>query len=40
MSVFQRSHLVSISKAKDAQERGDLRKRNDLLVTALGDGSD
>jgi N-acetylated-alpha-linked acidic dipeptidase len=40
MSVFQRSHLVSISKAKDAPERADLRKRNDLLVKALGDGSD
>ena len=40
ISVFQRSHLVSISKAKDAQERGDLRKRGSLLVKALGDGSD
>ena len=40
MSVFQRSHLVSISRAKDADERDDLRKRNDLVVHALGDGSD
>jgi N-acetylated-alpha-linked acidic dipeptidase len=40
LSVFQRSHLYSISKAKDADERSDLRKRNDLVVTALGDGSD
>jgi N-acetylated-alpha-linked acidic dipeptidase len=40
MSVFQRSHLVSIAKAKDAEERRDLRKRNDLVVSALGDGSD
>jgi N-acetylated-alpha-linked acidic dipeptidase len=40
MSVFQRSHLASISKAKNAEERGDLRKRGDLLVKALGDGSD
>src|SRR5579862_7762987 len=39
-SVFQRSHLASIAKAKDAEERGDIRKRNDLLVKALGDGSD
>jgi len=39
-SVFQRSHLISISKAKDAQERADLRKRSDLPVKALGDGSD
>jgi N-acetylated-alpha-linked acidic dipeptidase len=40
MSVFQRSHLVSIAKAKDADERNDLRKRSDLVVKALGDGSD
>ena len=40
MSVFQRSHLFSISKAKDAEERSDLRKRGDLVVKALGDGSD
>jgi N-acetylated-alpha-linked acidic dipeptidase len=40
MSVFQRAHLASIAHAKDAEERSNLRKRNDLLVTALGDGSD
>ena len=40
MSVFRRSHLVSIAKAKDAEERTDLRKRNDLVVKAIGDGSD
>jgi N-acetylated-alpha-linked acidic dipeptidase len=40
LSVFQRSHLASIAKAKDADERKDLRKRNDLVVSALGDGSD
>ena len=40
MSVFQRSHLSSIAGAKDAEERKDLRKRDDLEVTALGDGSD
>ena len=40
MSVFQRSHLYAISKAKDAGERGDLRKKNDLVLEALGDGSD
>ena len=40
MSVFQRSHLVGIAKAKDAEERSDLRKRNDLVLEALGDGSD
>lgn len=40
MSVFQRSHLASIAKAKDAEERSAIRKRSDLLVKALGDGSD
>lgn len=40
MSVFERSRLASISKAKDAEERSDVRKRADLIVHALGDGSD
>jgi N-acetylated-alpha-linked acidic dipeptidase len=40
MSVFQRSHLASIAKAKDAEERSSTRKRSDLEVKALGDGSD
>jgi N-acetylated-alpha-linked acidic dipeptidase len=40
LSVYQRSHLFSISKAKNAEDRSDLRKRNDLVVKALGDGSD
>jgi N-acetylated-alpha-linked acidic dipeptidase len=40
MTVLQRSHLMKISKAKNAEERGDLRKRNDLMLEALGDGSD
>jgi N-acetylated-alpha-linked acidic dipeptidase len=40
LSVYQRSHLVGIAKAKDAEERGDLRKRSDLVIEALGDGSD
>jgi N-acetylated-alpha-linked acidic dipeptidase len=40
LSVFQRSHLVGIAKAKDADERSDLRKRSDLVIEALGDGSD
>jgi N-acetylated-alpha-linked acidic dipeptidase len=40
MSVFQRSHLASIAEAKDAEERSDLRKRSDLVMGALGDGSD
>jgi N-acetylated-alpha-linked acidic dipeptidase len=40
ISVFQRAHLSSIADAKDAEERKDLRRRDDLVVTALGDGSD
>jgi len=40
LSVYQRSHLVGIANAKDADERADLRKRTDLVVDALGDGSD
>ncbi len=40
MSVYQRSHLASIAKAKDADQRADLRKRGDLVLEALGDGSD
>ncbi len=39
-TVFQRSHLASIAKAKDAEERSAIRKSGDLLVKALGDGSD
>jgi len=40
MSTYQRAHLHAIAEAKNAEERSDLRKRNDLLVRALGDGSD
>ena len=40
MSAFERSHLNSIAHAKNADERKDLRKRNDLVLEALGDGSD
>ena len=40
LSVFQRSHLRAIAEAKDADERSDLRKRSDLKLYALGDGSD
>ena len=40
MTVFKRSHLAAIAGAKDADERADLRKRSDLAVEALGDGSD
>jgi N-acetylated-alpha-linked acidic dipeptidase len=40
MSVFQRAHLRAIADAKDADERTDIRKRSDLRLYALGDGSD
>jgi N-acetylated-alpha-linked acidic dipeptidase len=40
MSVFERSHLRSIARAKNAEERRDVRKRHDMAVQALGDGSD
>jgi N-acetylated-alpha-linked acidic dipeptidase len=39
-SVFQRAHLLGISRAKNADERATRRKRSDLQVHALGDGSD
>jgi N-acetylated-alpha-linked acidic dipeptidase len=40
ISVFERAHLRAIMRAKDAEERGKLRKRNDLVLGDLGDGSD
>jgi N-acetylated-alpha-linked acidic dipeptidase len=40
MSVYRRAHLFGISQAKSAAERADLRRREDLVVDALGDGSD
>ena len=40
ISVWERAHLRAILKAKDAEERGRIRKRTDLDVWALGDGSD
>jgi len=40
LTVYERSHLYSIAKAKDAEERAAVRKRSELEVTALGDGSD
>ncbi len=40
ISVWERAHLRAISHAKDAEERGQIRKLADLQVHALGDGSD
>jgi N-acetylated-alpha-linked acidic dipeptidase len=38
--VLERAHLRAILRAKDAEERGQIRKHSDLKVEALGDGSD
>ena len=40
MTAFERAHLQSIANAKNADERKELRNRNNLVVDALGDGSD
>jgi len=40
LSVYERARLHSINKAKDADDRGEIRSHEDLRVSALGDGSD
>ena len=40
ISVFERTHLHAIIQAKDAEEKGKLRKRDDLVLGDLGDSSD
>jgi N-acetylated-alpha-linked acidic dipeptidase len=40
MSAYQRAHLLDISKAKNAEDRAEVRHRDDLVLEALGDGSD
>ena len=40
ISIWERAHLRGIMRAKDAEERGQIRKRATLRVEALGDGSD
>ncbi len=40
MSAYQRAHLRAIAVAKNAEERAELRGRNDLVLDMLGDGSD
>jgi N-acetylated-alpha-linked acidic dipeptidase len=40
MSLWQRDHLVRLFKAKNADERAELRKRTESRIKALGDGSD
>ena len=40
MSAYQRAHLRAIAMAKNADERAELRKRSDMVLDMLGDGSD
>jgi N-acetylated-alpha-linked acidic dipeptidase len=40
MSALERSRLNSIAKAKDAEERKNVRSHRDLVLESLGDGSD
>ena len=40
ISIYQRSHLRAIERAKDKEERGEIRSHANLRVRALGDGSD
>ncbi|MGO9087858.1 MAG: transferrin receptor-like dimerization domain-containing protein [Terriglobales bacterium] len=40
MSVWQRARLVRIARARNQEDRNEIRKRADLTIGALGDGSD
>jgi N-acetylated-alpha-linked acidic dipeptidase len=40
ISVWQRAHLLRIARAANPEERSEIRKRVDLRINALGDGSD
>jgi len=40
ISVWQRLKLLNISKAKNEEERKDIRDRSELRINALGSGSD
>jgi N-acetylated-alpha-linked acidic dipeptidase len=40
MTAFERAHLQSIGSAKTADEKKERRNHNNLVVDALGDGSD
>ncbi len=39
-SVWKRRQLLDISRAKTPEERAEIRKRDDLRIGAMGDGSD
>ena len=40
MTVYERSRLARIGEEKDPEKRGEIRKRDDLEIFMLGDGSD
>jgi N-acetylated-alpha-linked acidic dipeptidase len=40
ITVWQRARLSRIANAKNAEERGEIRKRAELAIGSLGDGSD
>ncbi|HKS75532.1 MAG TPA: transferrin receptor-like dimerization domain-containing protein [Terriglobales bacterium] len=40
ISVWQRAHLYRISRATNAEDRSELRKRTNWRIGSLGDGSD
>ena len=40
ISIWQRAHLLRIARAANAEERDEIRKRANLHINALGDGSD
>ena len=40
ISVWQRARLVRISRAKNQEDRNEIRKRAELSIGSLGDGSD
>jgi N-acetylated-alpha-linked acidic dipeptidase len=40
MTVYDRSRLARIGAEKDPEKRGEIRKRDDLEIFMLGDGSD
>src|SRR6267143_5708011 len=40
ISVWKRSQLLQIARAKEPEEREELRQRADLRIGALGSGSD
>jgi N-acetylated-alpha-linked acidic dipeptidase len=40
LSIWQRARLQRLARAANSEDRGDLRRSNELRIGALGDGSD